>query len=207
MARIDLVHTTGLFRLGDVEAEVTNNIWLVGDDDEVVIVDAAHDADPIVAATGGRRVTAILCTHGHNDHVNAAVDLAERVDAPVALHADDRFLWDAIHPGRPPDRDLAHGQVLRVAGAELSVIHTPGHSPGSVSLHDPRGNVFGGDTLFQGGPGATAIPHGDFGRIIESIRSRLLVLPHSTRVLPGHGAETTIGAEAPQLDEWIARGH
>lgn len=206
MARIDLVQTTGTFRLGDVEAEVTNNIWLLGDDDEVVIVDAAHDADPIVAGVGGRRVTAILCTHGHNDHVNAAVDLAERVDAPISLHAADRFLWDMVHPGRAPDAELAEGQVLHVAGAELMVLHTPGHSPGSVSLYDPRGHVFGGDTLFRGGPGATGIPHGDFARIIDSIRDRLLVLPHATRVLTGHGEETTIGDEAPHLDEWIAQG-
>lgn len=207
MARIELVQTDGIFRLGEVEAEVTNNIWLLGDDDEVVVVDAAHDADAIAAAVSGRRVPAILCTHGHNDHVNAAVELAERVDAPIALHADDRFLWDQIHPARAPDRELAHGEVLRVAGAELSVLHTPGHSPGSVCFHDPRGHVFGGDTLFHGGPGATGIPYGDFERIISSIRSHLLVLPHVTRVLPGHGEETTIGDEAPHLDEWIARGH
>jgi glyoxylase-like metal-dependent hydrolase (beta-lactamase superfamily II) len=208
MARIDLVRTTGMFRLGDVEAEVTNNIWLVGDDDEVAIIDAAHDAVPIVAGVGGRMVTAILCTHGHNDHVNAAVEVAAQVDAPIHLHADDRFLWDMTHPGRAPDRELAHGQTIRVAGAELAVLHTPGHSPGSVSLHDPLGHVvFGGDTLFNGGPGATGIPHADFPTIIDSLQAHLLVLPHETMVKTGHGDTTSIGDEAPHLDEWIARGH
>ena len=207
MARIDHVQTTGVFHLGEVQAEVTNNIWLAGDDDEVVVVDAAHDADAIVAGVGGRRVTAVLCTHGHNDHVNAAVELAERVDAPIYLHPADRMLWDAIHPQRAPDRSLADGDVVAAAGAQLRVLHTPGHSPGSVSLYDERGWVFGGDTLFNGGPGATGFRYGDFGQIIDSIRDRLLVLPHVTRVLTGHGEETTIGAEAPHLDDWIARGH
>lgn len=197
MARIDHVTTSGIFRLGDVEAEVENNIWLIGDDDEVAIVDAAHDAAPIIAAVGGRRVTAILCSHGHNDHVNAAVDLAEAVDAPIWLHADDRFLWDLTHPDRAPDRELAHGQTISVAGADLGVLHTPGHSPGSVCLHDARGNVvFGGDTLFEGGSGATGIPHGDEPTILRSIRDHLLVLPHETVVHTGHGPSTSVGAEA-----------
>ena len=207
MVRIDLVQTTGTFRLGDVEAEVTNNIWLVGDDREVAVVDAAHDASAIVEAVAGRRVTAIFCTHGHNDHVNAAVDLSERVDAPIHLHPADRMLWDEVHPQRAPDRELADGDVLVVAGDRLRVLHTPGHSPGSVSFHDERGvRLFGGDTLFRGGPGATGFRYGDFQQIIASIRERLLVLPHATVVLTGHGEDTTIGAEAPQLDEWLARG-
>ncbi len=210
MSTLDItsVRTSGIFSLDGADFEVENNVWLVGDEDEVVVVDAAHDAAPIVAAVGGRRVVAIVCTHGHNDHINAAVDLAEASGAPIALHLDDRMLWDDVHPGRAPDRALAEGDVLEVAGATLKVLHTPGHSPGGVCLHlDDARVVFSGDTLFQGGPGATGRSFSDFPTIIDSIRERLLSLPPETTVLTGHGDSTTIGAEAAYLQEWIDRGH
>ena len=132
---IELVTTDGIFALDGGEWDVTNNIWLVGDESAVVVVDAAHDHRPIVEAVAGRRVTAIACTHGHNDHINAAVALAEAVDAPIWLHPDDRMLWDVVHPDRAPDRDLADGTVLRAGGVELAGLHTPGHSPGCVCFH------------------------------------------------------------------------
>lgn len=205
--RVDHLTTEGTFSLDGQDFEVENNIWLFGDDDEVAVVDAAHDHEPIVAAVAGRRVVAILCTHGHNDHVNAAVALADAVGAPVALHPADRMLWDVVHPHRPPDRDLADGDTVQVAGSRLQVLHTPGHSPGGVCLHDGGTTLFSGDTLFAGGPGATGRSHSDFPTIIGSIRDRLLVLPPETVVHTGHGATTTIGAEAPSLEDWIARGH
>ncbi|HEY8546694.1 MAG TPA: MBL fold metallo-hydrolase [Acidimicrobiales bacterium] len=212
---IELVTTDGIFALDGGEWEVTNNIWLVGDDREVLIIDAAHDHRPIVEAVHGRRVTAIALTHGHNDHINAAVDLAEAVDAPIWLHPDDRMLWDAVHPDRAPDRDLVGGTSLRAArGVELGVLHTPGHSPGCCCFHlstparsASAGVVFSGDTLFCGGPGATGRSHSDFPTIIESIRRHLLTLPPETVVHTGHGESTTIGAEAPHLQEWIDRGY
>jgi len=174
----------------------------------VVVIDAAHDAGPIVAAVGGRRVQAIVCTHGHNDHINAALDLAAAVDAPVALHPDDRMLWDVVHPSRAPDRDLAGGDVLEVAGGRLEVLHTPGHSPGGVCLWlAGAGVVFSGDTLFKGGPGATGRSFSDFATIVDSISRRLLTLPPETVVRTGHGDDTVIGAEAPDLEEWVRRGH
>ncbi len=206
-ARIDLVRTNGIFSLDGQDFEVENNVWLVGDDEQVLVVDAAHDADPIVAAVGSRRVLLIVSTHGHNDHINAAQDLARRTGAPVALHRDDAALWAAVYPGHDPDRALADGEELAVGDHRLTVIHTPGHSPGGVCLYDPdAGVVFSGDTLFQGGPGATGRSMSSFPDIIESIRTRLLTLPGSTTVHPGHGADTTIGAEAPHLQEWIDRG-
>ena len=205
--RVDHVTTEGVFSLDGQDFEVENNIWLFGDDDELVVIDAAHDHEPIVAAVAGRRVVAVICTHGHNDHVNAAPALADAVGAPVALHPADRMLWDDVHPQRPPDRELTEGDVIAVAGAGLTVVHTPGHSPGGVCLYDGDGLVFSGDTLFQGGPGATGRSHSDFPTIIDSIRDRLLALPPSTVVRTGHGPTTTIGAEAPHLGEWIARGH
>jgi glyoxylase-like metal-dependent hydrolase (beta-lactamase superfamily II) len=204
--RIDRVVTSGQFCLDGGCWDVDNNIWLIGDDNEVLVVDAAHSAQPIVDTVGERKVVAVLCTHAHNDHVTVAPELAERFDAPILLHRDDEVLWKQTHP----DVDyspLIDDQRIAVAGLEIRVIHTPGHSPGSVCLHAPAlGAVCTGDTLFRGGPGATGRSYSDFPTIIDSIRSRLLTLPSETVVYTGHGGDTTIGAEAPHLAEWIARG-
>jgi glyoxylase-like metal-dependent hydrolase (beta-lactamase superfamily II) len=215
---IELVTTDGLFRLDGGEWEVTNNIWLVGDDREVVVVDAAHDAIPIVRAVNGRRVTAIALTHGHNDHINAAVALQDAVDAPILLHPDDRMLWHDVYPDREPDSDLRDGGTVRGGGTELGVLHTPGHSPGgccfvleSAGLGaggvEAGHHVFSGDTLFCGGPGATGRSFSDFPTIVESIRARLLTLPPETVVHTGHGDSTTVGREAPDVEDWLRRGH
>ncbi|HEX6254215.1 MAG TPA: MBL fold metallo-hydrolase [Euzebyales bacterium] len=203
---VEHLTTDGEFTLDGQSFHVTNNVWLVGDDDEVIVIDAAHDAARISEAVGGRRVPMIVCTHGHNDHINAAVDVADLVGAPIALHPNDRMLWDAVHPHRAPDLDLADGQVISVGGTHLTVLHTPGHSPGSVCLHGD-GILFSGDTLFQGGPGATGRSYSDFDTIIASIRDRLLTLPQDTVVHTGHGDRTTIGEESGSLPEWIERGH
>lgn len=205
--RIDRVRTRGVFTLDGQSFDVENNVWLVGDDHEVLVIDAAHDADAIIEGIAGRGVPVIVCTHGHNDHINAAVDLAERVRAPILLHPDDRMLWDQEHPNRPPDGDLAHGGLVAAGGVELRMIHTPGHSPGGVCLFDGAGTLYSGDTLFQGGPGATGRSYSDFGVIIASIRDHLLVLPPDTIVHTGHGNDTTVQAEAPHLQEWIDRGY
>jgi len=205
---IELVTTDGVFRLDGGEWEVTNNVWLVGDDREVVVVDAAHDAAPIVDAVNGRRVAAIALTHGHNDHINAATAVQDAVDAPILLHPDDRMLWRDVYPERDPDADLHDGVTLRAGTVELGVLHTPGHSPGGCSfVLEEGGHVFSGDTLFCGGPGATGRSFSDFPTIIESIRARLLTLPPETVVHTGHGESTTIGREAPAVEEWLRRGH
>jgi glyoxylase-like metal-dependent hydrolase (beta-lactamase superfamily II) len=205
---IEHLTTAGVFSLDGQDFDVENNIWLIGDDHEVLVVDAAHDAAPIVAAIGDRSVRAILCTHGHNDHINAADALSRATGgAPLLLHPDDEMLWDVVYPDRKPDAAVRDGDELEVAGERLRIVHTPGHSPGGVCLLGPDGHVFGGDTLFNGGPGATGRSYSDFPTIIESIRDRLLVLPGDTVVHTGHGESTTIGAEAPHLDEWVARGH
>ncbi|GGJ96908.1 hydrolase [Pilimelia anulata] len=207
-ARLDRVVTAGVFTLDGGSWDVENNVWVVGDDRECVVIDAAHDAAAIAAAVGDRRLVAVVCTHAHNDHVNAAPELADRYGAPILLHPDDRPLWDATHPGRAPDAELGDGEVIAVGGLDLRVLHTPGHAPGACCLYAPAsGVVFSGDTLFRGGPGATGRSYSDFPTIIDSIRGRLLVLPPDTVVHPGHGGSTTIAAEAPHLPEWIERGH
>ena len=204
--RIDRVVTSGQFCLDGGCWDVENNIWLIGDDNEVLVVDAAHTAQRIIDAVGDRTVVAVLCTHAHNDHVTVAPALAERFDAPILLHPDDDVLWKQTHPSVDYS-SLADDQRITVAGIEVRVIHTPGHSPGSVCLYVPAlGAVCTGDTLFRGGLGATGRSYSDFPTIIESIRSRLLTLPAETVVYTGHGGDTTIGAEAPHLAEWIARG-
>ncbi|MEV5821130.1 MBL fold metallo-hydrolase [Micromonospora harpali] len=207
-ARVDHTVTSGTFSLDGQTFDVDNNVWVIGDDSECVVVDAPHDVDAILRTVGGRRVVAILATHAHDDHVRVAPQLARATGAPVLLHPDDRVLWDMVHPDVAPDGELRDGATVEVAGTELRVLHTPGHSPGACSLHAPQlGVVFTGDTLFAGGPGATGRSYSDFGTIIESIRTRLFTLPPETVVHTGHGDSTTIGAEEPHLAQWLARGH
>ena len=206
-ARVEHLLTSGTFSLDGQTFDVDNNVWLLGDDEEVLLVDAPHDPDAIERAVAGRRVVAIACTHAHDDHVRSAPELAERLSTSVLLHPDDRVLWDLVHSRHEPDADLRDGMTLEVAGSTVHVLHTPGHAPGAVCLSVPDlGVVFSGDTLFAGGPGATGRSYSDFPTILSSIRSRLFALPPETRVLTGHGDETTVGAEAPSYDEWVARG-
>ena len=161
----------------------------------------SRSSTPSAIATSSR-----LCTHAHNDHVTGAPELGKRFEAPVLLHPDDEVLWKQTYPSADYS-PLTHDQRITLAGTEIRLIHTPGHSPGSVCLYAPAlGAVCSGDTLFQGGSGATGRSYSDFPTIIDSIRSRLLTLPAETGVHTGHGGDTTIGAEAPHLAEWIARG-
>ncbi|MFQ6392310.1 MBL fold metallo-hydrolase [Nocardia sp. KC 131] len=205
--RIDRVITSGTFELDGGTWDVDNNVWLIGNDDEVLVIDAAHNADAIIDAVGNRHVVAVLCTHGHNDHVTVAPELGKRLDAPVLLHQGDDPLWRMTHPD-VNYRSLADVPRITVAGTDIDILHTPGHSPGSVSLHVPAAAaLFTGDTLFSGGPGATGRSFSDFDTIIDSIRDRLLTLPEETVVHTGHGDITTIGAEKPALADWVARGH
>ncbi|MCT2590823.1 MBL fold metallo-hydrolase [Streptomyces sp. N2-109] len=197
--------TSGTFELDGGSWAVDNNVWLVGDDHEAVVIDPAHDVQAITTALGGRTLRAILCTHAHNDHINAAPALSAATGAPVHLHPADEVLWKLTHPAFPPGRHLSDGAELTVAGVRLRVIHTPGHAPGAVCLYVAElGTVFTGDTLFNGGPGATGRSYSDFDTLITSIRDRLLTLPGRTAVLPGHGASTLIEAEAKTLDELFA---
>ena len=195
-ARIDHGTASGTFSLDGETHEVENNLWVVGDDTECVVIDAPHDVDAILALVGDRAVKAILCTHGHDDHVRVAPALRQRVTAPILLHPDDRPLWELTHTDELWDVDLTDGQTVVVAGTTLRVLHTPGHAPGGVCFHaEELGCVFTGDTLFAGGPGATGRSFSDHDQLVDSIQARLFSLPDDTVAHTGHGPDTTLGAE------------
>jgi glyoxylase-like metal-dependent hydrolase (beta-lactamase superfamily II) len=207
MVNIQKVVTHGTFELDGGSWEVDNNIWLIGDNSNVVVFDAAHTAEPIIEAVAGRHVVAVVCTHGHNDHVTVAPELGKALDAPVLLHPADEVLWRMTH-GDKEFRAVGEGERLTVGGTEVQALHTPGHSPGSVCWYAPDlGVVFSGDTLFSGGPGATGRSYSDFPTILQSISERLGKLPGDTVVHTGHGDSTTIGDEIVHYEEWVARGH
>lgn len=194
--RIDHGVTTGTFSLDGETFSVDNNVWVVGNDDECIVVDAPHSVEGILDVVAGRRVLAIICTHAHDDHVRVAPALSQEVDAPILLHPDDTRVWALTHPQAEPDGALTEGKRIVVGDAALEVLHTPGHSPGSVCLYAPSlGAVFTGDTLFKGGPGATGRSFSDYDTIVSSIRLKLFALPRDTEVHTGHGESTTIGAE------------
>ncbi len=199
-ARIDHAVLEGSFSLDGETFDVDNNVWVVGDDTECVVIDAPHDVDGILAVVGDRRVKAILCTHAHDDHVRVAPALRERVQAPIFLHPDDRPLWDLTHTDQLWDVDLADGHEIEVAGTTLRVLHTPGHAPGGVCFYAPDlGCVFTGDTLFHGGPGATGRSYSDQDVLVGSIRDKLFALPDRTVVHTGHGEDTTVADERPNV--------
>jgi glyoxylase-like metal-dependent hydrolase (beta-lactamase superfamily II) len=178
-----------------------NNVYVLvcPETSESVLIDAANEAGRILEALRGTSVRYILQTHGHSDHVQALAEVKRATNAPVAVHPDDAAMLPI-----PADVLLHDGDRLKVGEHELLVLHTPGHTPGGVCfLTGPY--LISGDTLFPGGPGNTRSSTGDFPQIIASVR-RLFELPDETQVLPGHGADTTIGREKPHFDEWIARG-
>jgi glyoxylase-like metal-dependent hydrolase (beta-lactamase superfamily II) len=204
---VSRVVTSGTFSLDGGTWDVDNNIWLIGDDAEVIVFDASHASAPIVEAVNGRNVIAVICTHGHNDHITVAPELGAALDAPVFLHPADEMLWREIHPDKD-FRPVTDGLVLTAGEIDLHAMHTPGHSPGSVCWSAPALNaVVSGDTLFQGGPGATGRTYSSFPTILESISQRLGTLPDETIVYTGHGDTTTIGGELIHYDEWVTRGH
>jgi len=190
--RIDHAVISGTFSLDGQTFDVDNNLWVIGDDDSCVIVDAPHSVPEILKVVDGRTVTAVLLTHAHDDHVRVAPEVAAATGAPMFLHPAEEPLWRLVHPDVPMPQPLSDGQTIN----GLTVIHTPGHSPGAVCFAAPSlGCVFTGDTLFQGGPGATGRSYSDRPTIERSIREKLFTLPPETVVHTGHGPDTTIGAE------------
>jgi glyoxylase-like metal-dependent hydrolase (beta-lactamase superfamily II) len=184
-----------------VVGPIDNNVYLVRDaaTDRGLLIDAAADPEAIVSLVDGTHVDQILTTHGHWDHHQAIPEVAALLGVQAGLHPADAAIADKSF-----DFAIAEGPVT-IGNTVATVVHTPGHTPGSVCIK-LDGVVLTGDTLFPGGPGATRFDHSDFAKIIESIAEELFTLDDGTVVLPGHGAATTIGVERPQLPEWIVRG-
>jgi glyoxylase-like metal-dependent hydrolase (beta-lactamase superfamily II) len=256
-ARIEQVVSAGKCTLDDTEYDVENNTWIVGDDDAVIVIDPAHDAEAILKAVDGREIMAVICTDGHDAHLNTVLEVAtageedEEDWAPIGLHRGDRLLWrdyfrrlareaeatkltkdvkdtddvedsdeskDAKEVKEPkaaedteflkdlePDIYLEDGGVFEIADVQLDVIHTPGHTPGSICLYSEQlGVLFTGDTLHKGKPGQVGDNYPELRQQLNSIGSLLAPLPKDTRVLPGQGDETTVGEEDSRWESWFS---
>ena len=179
-----------------------NNGYLIRDPatDQTLIVDAANEAERILAEVDGLDVVGIVTTHGHGDHWQALAPVADATGAPVWLHPADADMVP-----RTADRAIEDGASIPVGGLEVRLIHAPGHTPGSTSLLLGR-HLFTGDTLFPGGPGNTFGNADAFAQIMDSLETKLFTLPDDTWVYPGHGDDTTLGKERPSLPEWRVRG-
>lgn len=182
------------------------NTWIVGDDEEVIVIDPGTDAGEVLRVVGDREILAVICTHGHSGHTTAALGVAERDEAPVAVHAADKVAWREVHD-EVFDIEMEDGGSFEVAGVRLEVLHAPGHSPGSVCLYcEELDVVFTGDVLTERGPVPREDGFPDFPRQVSSIGAELLTLPGKTRVLPGHGGELTVAAAEKNFDSWVAAG-
>jgi glyoxylase-like metal-dependent hydrolase (beta-lactamase superfamily II) len=196
------------FILGPVQT----NAYLVGDPDtgEAAVIDPAWDGQVILDEAGRRgwRIGNIWLTHAHFDHLGGAAAIADNSSPPppVALHPGDYMLWRnqggasffgfRIDPGPEPTIDLSHRQILRIGKQRLEARYTPGHTPGHMVFYcKEAGVVFCGDLIFAGSVGRTDLPGGDYETLIESIQVQILTLPDETRLLSGHGPETTVGVE------------
>ncbi len=191
-----------------VVGPLDNNVWIVRSkrSGEAVLVDAANEHERLLPLCRSLSVRRVVETHGHADHIQAVPAIRD-AGIDVAIGGADAGMLQSY------DSLIEDGDVISLGDSQLVLraVHTPGHTPGSVSFAlEADGEVpivFTGDTLFPGGPGATKFPGGDFPAIISSIEDRLFArYGPDTKVLPGHGKATTMGAEAPHLAEWVARG-
>jgi glyoxylase-like metal-dependent hydrolase (beta-lactamase superfamily II) len=182
------------------------NTWIVGDDEEVIVVDPGTDAEAVLAKVGDREVIAVICTHGHAGHATAALAVAKRDEAPIALHPSDRLSWREVHKA-DPEIEMEDGGVFEVADVALEVIHAPGHSAGSVLLYcEDLDVVMCGDVLAADGLVTSEDGFSNFASQLSSIGEHVLTLPKKTRVLPGHGKELTVATAEKSFDSWISAG-
>lgn len=175
----------------------TNCYVLIGGG-ESIIVDPAAEPERILAAVKGTAVKAILLTHGHRDHVQALDAVRQATGAPLGLHPAD-----AAEFGIVGDFDLNDGDVLTLGGGQVTVVHTPGHTPGSVCFRFGMCAIVG-DTLFPGGPGHSRMPEA-LAQILDSLRDKVFAWPDDTAFYPGHGEGSTIGAVRPAFEVFMAR--
>lgn len=226
-ARIEQVVTSGTLTLDDTDHDVENNTYIVGDDDEVIVIDPANDAEAILKEVGDREVMAVLLTDGNEHRLSVVLEVAaageedEENWAPIALHRADRLLWRDYF-GRlakeeededdakalrslEPDIWLEDGGVFEIAGTQLDIVHTPGHTPGSICVISEQIDVlFSGDTLHRGRPGSVGGVYEDLRKQLNSIGALLTPLPKDLRVLPAQGEETTVGDEDSRWETWGA---
>ena len=184
-----------------------SNCYIVGSksDKEGMIIDPGDEAEEILknVKDSGLDIKLIILTHGHIDHVGAAKEVKEATGAELAIHSDDANalhdqsiarVFGLSYPPPPPDRLLKGGDSIDVGDLQFTVLHTPGHSPGGICLLG-EGVLFSGDTLFNYGIGRYDLPGGSGSQLMNSIHTKLMILPDNTIVYPGHGPETTIGTE------------
>ena len=165
-----------------------------------VVVDAPGDADKVLKRLAGTKPKYIVLTHTHIDHIGALEELKTRLKIPVALHHED-----AVRLSLRPDMELKDGDIIEVGKLKLKVLHTPGHTPGSLCFLLGK-HLISGDTIFPGGPGKTGTP-ADFKQIVKSIETKLFVLPDDTKVYPGHGDGTVLGKEKKEFAVFISKPH
>lgn len=191
-----------------VVGPLASNCYIVGSEPtkEGMIIDPADEAEEILQSIKelGLKISLIVLTHGHPDHVGALKEIKEATGAEVAIHTDDAeflqqqslgFLFGLSYPAPPPpDRLLKDKDSIDIGDLHFGVLHTPGHTPGGICLLE-HGVLFSGDTLFNYGIGRYDLPGGDYNQLMDSLRTKLMGLPDDTIVYPGHGPETTIGAE------------
>lgn len=186
------------------------NCYILTSSNEAIVVDPGWEGEKILSRLGDAELKAIILTHGHFDHVTAAGMLKEAKNARIFIHERDIYLLKSLRYQLSrfgiekdveiePDGFMEDGDELKLGGSLIEVIHTPGHTPGSICLLW-EGKLFSGDTLFKGAFGRVDLPGGDYNDLIKSIR-KLLNLPDETLVFPGHGDETTIGAERDMMTE------
>jgi glyoxylase-like metal-dependent hydrolase (beta-lactamase superfamily II) len=187
------------------------NCTILGDEEshEAIVVDPGYDIPRILSTLAKYQLTVrqIVVTHAHIDHIASALDLKQITGAPILYNAadlpltammDEQASWIGVETPtvKPPDHSPADHEYVSVRGLDAQIIHTPGHTEGSLCLHLPSESLLlAGDTLFAGSVGRTDLPGGNHGKLIQSIRERLLPLPDATVVIPGHGPATTIGEE------------
>ncbi|GAA3741143.1 MBL fold metallo-hydrolase [Salinactinospora qingdaonensis] len=204
---IERVETAGALSFEGQEFETVSNTWIVPADDEgVIVVDPAHDAKAILTAVGEREIYLVACTNGYNTHIGAAIEVADRDEAPIALHPREMRSWRRVHGiERKPDWEVEGGGSVQVGELEIDILAVPGTSSGTVAYYIPRlGVVFSGDTLLDGRLGTVGEGYVDFTTQLASVGETLLSLPPDTRVLPDTGPETTVGQQAENFDSWVA---